>query len=187
MAETKTVQPNFHSSRILVVGTSGSGKTTLARVLASRFQLTNIELDALFWGPNWTQASQATFRGRIENAMALNEGWVIHGNYGKVRDLTWRRANIVIWLDYSLPVVFWRVLKRSLVRIVTNESLWAGNRETFRKTFFSKDSILLWSLQTYRLRKRQYEELLQMPTHAHIRILRFKTPKQTERFLRAVL
>ncbi|OFZ79397.1 MAG: hypothetical protein A2603_14495 [Bdellovibrionales bacterium RIFOXYD1_FULL_55_31] len=182
MTETATTFPSFHSAQVLIVGTSGSGKTTLARILANKFQLTDIELDALFWGPNWTQASQSIFRERIETAMALKQGWIIHGNYGKVRDLTWGKASIVIWLDYSLPVVFWRVLKRSLFRIVKNESLWAGNRETFRKTFFSKDSILLWSLQTYRLRKRQYEELVQAPTHAHIQILRFKTPKETEHF-----
>ncbi len=38
---------------INVVGTSGSGKSTLARRLAHRLELPWIELDRLYWRPNW--------------------------------------------------------------------------------------------------------------------------------------
>jgi adenylate kinase family enzyme len=176
-------QFNTHS-KILVVGTSGSGKSTLARKLASMFQLTDIELDALFWEPNWTEVSQPVFRERIEQAMVKNPGWVVHGNYSKVRDLTWGRADTVIWLDYSLPVVLWRVTKRSIARIITNEALWSGNRESFKKTFCSRESIILWSLQTYHLRKQQYETLIQDPANNHLQIIRMRSPIETNAFLR---
>jgi len=167
----------------MVVGTSGSGKSTFSRKLSEKLGLKDIELDALFWGPGWMQTAQIEFRLKIERATADSRGWVIHGNYGKVRDLTWKKATTLIWLDYSRRVVFWRVLKRSVGRILTREPLWSGNKETFRKTFLSKDSILLWSFQTYKIRKEQYEELTRTPEFSHLNIVRFKTPCEAERFL----
>jgi adenylate kinase family enzyme len=167
----------------LVVGTSGSGKSVLAGRLAARFGLTDIELDALFWGPGWTEAEQPVFRGRIESAMARGEGWVVHGNYSKVQDLTWGRADTVIWLDYALPVVLWRVTRRSVGRILKRKKLWGGNRESARMVFFSRDSIILWALQTYGSNKRQYEKLIRDNAYPHLRILRLKRPREAAELL----
>ncbi|MBO9666145.1 MAG: hypothetical protein J7501_04970 [Bdellovibrio sp.] len=172
------------NSRIVIVGTSGAGKSTFARKLSTKFGLKDIELDALFWGPNWTQAPESEFRKSIENAMANSQGWVVHGNYGKVRDMTWKRATTLIWLNYSRRLVLWRVLKRSVTRIINREILWSGNRETFRKTFLSKDSILLWSFQTYRLRKEQYENLTKDPEYSHLNIIGFTDPREVDSFLK---
>ena len=47
--------------RIVVVGVTGLGKTTIARQLASLFYLPHIELDALYWEPNWTPAPVEEF------------------------------------------------------------------------------------------------------------------------------
>lgn len=183
MAHSDLTRRLDSSSRVMVVGTSGAGKSTLARKLSEKLGLEDIELDALFWGPNWTQTPLPEFRAKIEGATSGSQGWVIHGNYGKVRDLTWKKATHLIWLDYSREVVFWRVFKRSLVRILTREPLWSGNRESFRKTFLSRDSILLWSFQTYGLRKEQYELLIKDPEYSHLKIVRFKSPSETENFL----
>jgi hypothetical protein len=54
---------------------------------------------------------------------------VVDGNYGLVRDLVWRRATHLIWLDYERPVIMHRVIRRSLARAVLRTELWAGNRE----------------------------------------------------------
>jgi len=50
------------NSRVIIVGTSGAGKTTLARKLSSNFDLTDIELDALFWDSNWTETAPEIFQ-----------------------------------------------------------------------------------------------------------------------------
>ena len=39
-------------------GTSCSGKTTLARAISQRLGLAHIELDALFWGRDWTPGAR---------------------------------------------------------------------------------------------------------------------------------
>ena len=40
--------------RTVVVGTTGSGKTTVAAELARRLGVSHVEMDALYWGPDWT-------------------------------------------------------------------------------------------------------------------------------------
>lgn len=170
-------------SRILVVGTSGSGKSTLARELALKLKLDDIELDALFWKENWTQSSKEEFREKVKNSIEKSSGWVMHGNYSSIRDLSWGKADTVIWLDYSLALVMRRVIKRSLQRIIKKEALWADNKESFRKTFLSKESIILWAWQTYPLRKKQYAELASDPQFEHIQIIRFQKPIEAQLLL----
>ncbi len=86
--------------RINVVGVTGSGKTTLARRLSDRLDIPHVELDALFWGPGWTETPDDVFRERVRQALA-GERWVVDGNYSRIRDIIWPRADTIIWLDYS--------------------------------------------------------------------------------------
>ncbi|MBK9321617.1 MAG: AAA family ATPase [Bdellovibrionaceae bacterium] len=173
---------NSHS-KILIVGTSGSGKSTLARRLSKKFNLIDIELDALFWKPNWTETPQNIFREDILNAIAQGDGFVIHGNYNKVRDITWANSEIVIWLDYPKWLVMWRVSKRSILRLIKNEVLWSGNQETFQKTFLSKSSIILWAWNTYALRRQQYLELIKAPEFEHLKVIHITNPNEIDRLI----
>lgn len=184
MIADKQVTILSSKSRILVVGTSGSGKSTLARELALKLQIDDIELDALFWKENWTQSSREEFREKVKNSIEKSSGWIMHGNYSSIRDLSWGKSDTVIWLDYSLSLVMWRVIKRSLLRIIYKESLWAENKESFKKTFFSKDSIILWAWQTYPLRKKQYTELMNDSQFKHIQMIRLKKPIEAQSLLK---
>jgi len=168
-----------------VVGTSGSGKSTLAGKLSRIFGLKDIELDALFWKEGWTQSGLGEFRDKIAKAMEGPSGYVIHGNYGKVRDLTWAGVDTVIWLDYSRLVVMWRVLKRTIGRIRTREVLWAGNRETFRNSFLARDAIVFWAWKTYRKRKEEYRELFYKNPYGIKNCILFKRPCEAREFLAA--
>src|SRR6476469_9295606 len=127
--------------RIAVVGTSGSGKTTLARQISQILAIRHVELDALHWEPNWTEAPKDLFRDRVLQALS-GDSWVVDGNYNTVRDIFWGRAHTIVWLDYSLPVMLSRVVRRTLRRVLMQEELWSGNRETWQTTL-SRESIIL--------------------------------------------
>src|SRR4030067_28088 len=89
--------------RILILGRTGSGKTTLARELAAALGVPHVELDALYFGPNFSTVPLPVLRERTSAAIA-GERWVTDGNKSAVRDLVWPRADTVIWLDYPLAV-----------------------------------------------------------------------------------
>ncbi len=169
-------------TRILVVGTSGSGKTTMGRQLAVRLGLRHIELDALHWDANWTEAPPAVFRERLLAALP-DDGWVVDGNYAKARDILWSRATAIVWLDYSLPIILVRLTRRTFRRVATREPLWNGNQERLRTAFFSRDSIFLWALQTYRRYRRDYADLLAQPQYAHLTAVRLRSPRAADTWL----
>ena len=172
----------LEDKRIVVVGTSGSGKTTLARALAAKLGVPHVETDALHWGENWTPVPFETFSERIEKALA-GEAWVIDGNYSRTRPYVWSRATTLVWLDYSLPVIMSRLIRRTTRRVITREELWSGNRENLKTTLFTKDSILWWALTTYQRRRREYPELLAQPEYAHLEVFHFKSPRAAGRWL----
>ena len=96
-------------ARVAVVGTSGAGKTTFARSLSRALGTPHVELDALYWGPNWTPVPQEEFRARVASAVRAPT-WIIDGNYSPVRDLVWRNATSLVWLNYPFTLVFSRAL-----------------------------------------------------------------------------
>ena len=119
----------------------------------------HIELDALHWEPNWTEAPPNVLRERVSAAIA-GDGWVVDGNYAMLRDLLWARAEAVVWLDLPLRTVLWRYVGRTFRRLARREELWSGNREHLSTHLLSRDSLLWWILTTYRRRRREYPPLL---------------------------
>jgi adenylate kinase family enzyme len=175
----------FPHRRIIVIGTTSSGKSTLAEQLAVRLDMEFIELDALHWEPNWQAASLEIFRGRVTKALRA-ERWVVAGNYHTVRDLVWPKAEAVIWLDYPLWRIFWQLTRRTFSRWWTRELLWGTNRENLWMHFklWSQESLFHWLFKTYWRRKREYPELLALPEHQHLILLRFRNPSETDEWLR---
>jgi len=171
--------------RVVIGGSTSSGKSTFARDLAARLRAPVIELDQIRHGPNWTMTPDAVFRERLDPLTAA-EVWVVDGNYSSFRDLTWGRADTVVWLDYSLPLVLWRLFQRTNRRIIRREVLWNGNRERFANAYLSSDSLYLWVFRSYWKRRRAWPGLFADPAYRHLAVHRFRTPREAQRWLRAV-
>jgi len=169
-------------SRVVVIGTSSSGKTTFARELARRLAADHTDLDSLCWLPNWQLRTDEDFRARA-TAWATREQWVIDGNYTRVRDILWTRATAVIWLDYPFLLVLWRSLKRTIKRSVTGEEICNGNRESWAKSFFSRDSILLWVIQTHGKNRKRYAATFADWAYPNATKIRLSTPAATAAFM----
>ncbi len=177
----------FPYKKLIVVGTTGSGKSTLAERLANKLGGDFIELDALNWDPDWTPAGDELLRSRVEKAI-LSPCWVMAGNYSKTRPITWPRADAIIWLDYSFPIVFWRLTVRTFRRAITQEELWNGNRERLWWHFklWSDESLFRWLFKTYWRRKREYPMLFSQPEYAHLNVFRFKSPGETDFWMKSL-
>ncbi|OKH41000.1 adenylate kinase [[Phormidium ambiguum] IAM M-71] len=172
----------MNHQRISVIGTSGSGKTTLAKQISQRLAIPHIELDALYWEPNWVEVAENVFQARVLKALS-SDRWVVDGNYSPVRDIVWVKADTIVWLNYSLLVILTRLLWRTLERSLTQKELWNGNRETLQKSFFSRDSILLWAIQTYSKRRKEYPILFTQPEYSHLKIVELRSPKNATDWL----
>ena len=167
----------------MVIRTTRSGKTTPAPPLAAILGVPHIELDALHWEPNWQEAPTDLFLARVQAAVAA-EAWTADGKYHGGRDLVWGRADTLVWLDFPLYVILWRLSLRTARRIIWREELWSGNRETLAAAL-SRDSILLWALHTYQRRRRETPLLLQQPAYRHLTVVHLRSPQEAQRWLTA--
>jgi adenylate kinase family enzyme len=171
---------------VVVYGPSGSGKTTVGRLLAARLQVPFTELDAVFHArPGWHDLSREELRGEVAALLAAHpDGWVLDGNYDHVRDLVLPRTDSVVWLRLPFPVVYARLVSRTLRRAIVSAELWNGNRETLRQTFLSRDSMLLWGVTAWRAHHRAAERALATLPHGPVYELR--SPRAVRRFLDAL-
>jgi adenylate kinase family enzyme len=172
--------------RIVVYGTTGSGKTTLSRRLGAVLGLSVIELDALHWEANWTSTPADEFLAKVEAALAASpEGWVVDGNYSEVRPYILSQADTVVWLRLPWRVSYWRMLRRTLARAFSGEELWNGNKESWRLSFTSRDSLLWWGIHHHRASIRNTRAAVYGTPH-NARVIELRSPGEVEALLREV-
>ncbi|MRS15827.1 adenylate kinase [Enterobacteriaceae bacterium RIT691] len=174
--------------KINVVGTSGVGKSTLARRVAAVVDAPYIEMDTLYWRERWQGVSDEVLFTTLTNRLSETECWVLDGNYNRTRPIKWRDVDVIVWVDYG----FWRTLRqavsRAFTRAWTQKELWpgTGNHESFRRSFLSRDSIILWTLKTWHKNRQRYLADTQDPQFSHLTFIRLRTQAQTEAFLQAL-
>ena len=171
--------------RIVIYGPTGSGKTTLARQIAERTGLPVVDLDTIFWLPNWTPNPVDQFRADLDSVLGgYPEGWVVAGNYSAIRDIVLPSVDTVVWLRPPFRVAFWRLFKRTVDRAWTKKPLWEGNTntESWRQSFFSRGSILLWSITNWKNHvKRTLRNLNEIEHHAQV--IELRSGQEVRRFL----
>ena len=171
-----------NADRVVLIGTTGAGKTTMAGRIAQALNMPHIEFDAIRHGPNWTETPDDVFRERLRLELR-GDRWVGDGNYGIARDVVWPRATMLVWLDYPIPVVMWRLFWRTIRRGVFRQELWHGNRERIWWHFFSRQSLFLWALRTHWQRRRTIPAALAHPEHLHLDLVHLRSPKAARQWL----
>lgn len=178
--------PRRCTLKIHVIGDPGAGKTTLAQRLANHLNCTHIELDALYWGPNWSEPEESIFRQQVAQALRT-DAWVVDGNYCELRTSLWRQADLVVWLDYSLGVVLPRLAWRTGRYALTQEALWdSGNRVRWSQ-LLGAESIVWRTLRKHYQRRRAYEAVWEHTDYPTTQFVRLFSPYATHYWLRGFL
>jgi adenylate kinase family enzyme len=169
-------------TRLVVIGPSGSGKTRLSALIAARLDIRHVEIDALWHGPNWQSCSPEELRARVA-AATEDHGWVSDGTYHTIiGDLVLERAETVAWLDLPVPLVMWRLVKRSWTRKRSKVELWNGNVEA---PWIQQVHWLFWPAF-----KRAFENRRALPErfarHPHLSVHRLRSDAAVERFAQSI-
>jgi adenylate kinase family enzyme len=145
MSLSTTPVPSLIGKKIQVIGAIGSGKSTTALRIAERLGLPFIDLDSVRHQPGWTEKPVEDFRKDVLAALdGTPTGWVVSGNYfSALGESVISRAETVIWLRIPFRRTFPKLFLRTVRRSWTKEPLWNGNHESWRVSFFSRNSVLL--------------------------------------------
>jgi MoxR-like ATPase len=170
--------------RILILGGTGSGKTTLARELAAALDVPHVELDSLYFGPEFSTAPLPLLRERTSAAIA-GDRWVTDGNKRAVRDLVWPRADTIVWLDYPLAVRLWRLAKRARRRtsVLTAHAAESGRTTALPRQLLAAATGVLRALRSHAGQRRAYPRMFAEPANQHLAVVRLRTPRATRRWL----
>lgn len=173
--------------RINVVGVSGSGKSTLGRQLATALDIPFIEMDAIYWKPDWEEPEDEEFFGALSEAIRPEE-WVLDGNYSRTTELKWARADTVIWINYSFVRTLFQLITRSIKRARDQEEIWpgTGNVESIYRSFFTRKSVIWWMLTNYRRVNDRYRTLMKSNRYNHIRFIRLTSPAQARKMIESL-
>jgi adenylate kinase family enzyme len=170
--------------RISVVGNSGSGKTTLAAALAEALGAPHLELDSVFHQPGWRPLDGELFRAQVAEFIAA-DSWVVDGNYSRVQDLVWQRADTIVWFDLPRRVVMRQLTGRTLRRMLTRAELWNGNAEDWRNLFRvdPEQSILRWAWTQHHRYRARYLGAQRDPANKHLTFIRVTSRADAARLL----
>jgi adenylate kinase family enzyme len=165
--------------RLLVAGVSGVGRSTLARSIAAALLLPYTEIDSLYHGPNWTP--RESFVDEVD-AITREPAWVTEWQYRSVRPMLAARADTLVWLDYSFPVAFGRVVRRTWRRARTREEMWNGNTEPgMWHAITNKDGIVRWAFDTRNKVREQMPDAV--AEHTHLHVVRLRSQRETDAWL----
>lgn len=173
--------------RISVVGTTGSGKTCLARRLASQSGLPLYELDSIRRDDNGDHLTHQEFVDTVTE-LASRDEWIIDGHYRDVRELVWDRADMVVWLNYPMPLVLGRLVRRFTER--NGPAAWispaldrpttGGAGAAYTPSWWHRLKRLARTLRE----RGEYGRLLSAPDYAELHIVELKSLDDTEGWLR---
>ncbi|MCV7420619.1 AAA family ATPase [Mycobacterium yunnanensis] len=171
-ADPVTWQPQ----RIAIAGVTGSGKSTLAKRISSRLDLTYVEIDGLYHGPNWEPRRDFV---RDVEAVISGDSWVVEWQYTAVRAKILERADTLIWLDLPTPLTLYQLTRRTVRRRLRKIELWNGNYEGPLLGFLTDpDHIVRWGIRTRNKLRDRVPALTEL--HPSLRVVRLASRADIE-------
>ncbi|MEA3056030.1 MAG: hypothetical protein QOD30_1462 [Actinomycetota bacterium] len=179
----------WNPRRVVVIGNTGSGKSTFGAALASKLGVAYTDSDDLFWLPGWQERPNDEFRAALDDA-TRGEGWVLVGNYlSRATDITWPRADTIVWLDLSLPLVVSRSVRRTAKRAITRQVVCNGNTEKLRfllpERLGGEKPLWHYAIDHHRIHRPRIETMLSDATRDDLTVHRLRSRADVARFLGA--
>jgi len=167
--------------RILIYGVTGSGKSTLAARLSAITGIPWHSVDDLTWQPGWVAVSAEEQRRRV-HAICEGAEWILDTAYATWLDEALGRAELIIALDYPRWSSLQRLVRRTLLNVISGRLICNGNRETLRTTV-SRDSIIVWHFRSFRHKRERIRQWLSDPPVPAV--WRHSSARQTRQWLLA--
>ncbi|MBX9830815.1 hypothetical protein K2X40_02575 [Candidatus Babeliales bacterium] len=131
------VQSILHAQRIAILGCSGTGKTTLARNLGTLLNLPVHHLDRYYWQPGWQASDHQMFKN-VHQKLCIEPRWIIDGNQTLTQPERCKHADVIIFLDFSRHIYWWRVVTRWFAfRNKQRPDLAPGCRDSLNRHFIT--------------------------------------------------
>ena len=83
----------------------GTGKTTLSNNLSNLFNIPVIHLDGFQHLPNW-ETRNSSERDQLILSSIKADTWITDGTYHDTLKERFKKADLIIWLDYSIERYF---------------------------------------------------------------------------------
>ncbi len=166
--------------RIVIIGCIGAGKSVFSERLSRITGLKLFTLDSLFWGPDGKEKDRIRWR-EIQEEITAGDSWIVEGNYGATIDLRLRRADTVIFMDFSSI----RCLC-GLVRRILAATLHPGRRPGVVRGCNERFDLKLLKYAWTFNRKHRYGILKGVAGYPNVRLITLRRRKESEAFLREV-
>jgi len=101
--------------RVMIIGQPGSGKSTLAREMGAHTGLPVVHIDTIHWQPGWVERSSDE-KTRLCLEVEARDQWIFEGGHSTTWNNRIARADLLVWIDRSSLLRFWRVLLRTLIQ-----------------------------------------------------------------------
>lgn len=164
--------------RVMIIGQPGSGKSTLARAVGERTGLPVFHIDKIHWREGWMERDKAE-KTRLCLEVEAQELWVFEGGHSETWANRIARADTLVWLDRSLPLRLWRVVRRTVTGLGrTRPDMAAGCPERLDR-LFGFASFIWKTRRTSRLRMAQ----LAAAAPPTCRVFRLSSDAEAGRFI----
>lgn len=173
MAESDSATAN-PGVRIWVLGVAGAGKSTFAAEFGALSGVPHVELDEIFWLPDWKKRTPEEFVSVLEPIYA-GKHWISDGQYQDAIDRYLERSTVIVWLDPPRRRSLRRLVRRTLVRLVRHEMFCGENYESV-SSVFGRKSILYYACLHYREERAKFATLFRALTAENRIGVRYASP-----------